>query len=173
MSGDPEAPVVLVDYDPTWPSRFEQERALLLDTLGEWLTGPIEHVGSTAVPGLSAKPIVDIMAGVRTLDDSRPAIAAAERLQYRYFPYRPDLMHWFCKPSPARRTHHLHLVPVTSRLWAERLVFRDHLRRHGSVAAEYALLKGRLAEQYRTDREAHTDAKGPFIQRVLADAGLR
>ena len=79
-------------------------------------------------------------------------------------------MHWFCKPSPAARTHHLHLVPVGGRLWTERLAFRDTLRQHPDIAAEYAALKTRLAAQYRRDREAYTEAKGVFIERVLTQA---
>ena len=76
-------------------------------------------------------------------------------------------MHWFCKPSAAFRTHHLHLVPFNSPLWIERLAFRDFLRKDPAVAAEYAELKGRLATQFEFDRESYTDAKGPFIQHVL------
>jgi GrpB-like predicted nucleotidyltransferase (UPF0157 family) len=170
MAIESEAPIILADYDPAWPEGFERERLRLAAALREWLAGPIEHIGSTAVPGLRAKPIIDIMAGVQTLDHSRPAIAAAARLQYVYFPYRTDVMHWFCKPSAAERTHHLHLVPVDSRLWIDRLAFRDHLRQHPTVAAEYAALKAELADRFRTDREAYTDAKAPFVARVLGVA---
>ena len=170
MPQPPEAPVTLVEYDPAWPAEFEKERARLAETLGEWLAGPIEHIGSTAVPGLGAKPILDIMAPVESLERSRPAIEAARQLHYVYFPYRWEVMHWFCKPSPSMRTHHLHLVPLNSRLWIERLAFRDHLRRHPEVAAEYAALKTSLAARYPNDREAYTDAKAPFVQRVLAAA---
>ena len=165
---DGEASVEIVSYDPAWPSLFQQERALLDAALGEWLAGPIEHFGSTAVPGLAAKPVIDIMAGVESLDGSRAAITAAGGLGYVYYPYRPDVMHWFCKPSAAFRTHHLHLVPLNSRLWIERLAFRDYLREAPAVAAEYSEMKIGLAKQFEFDREAYTDAKGPFIQRVLA-----
>jgi hypothetical protein len=120
-SGDPpnEAPVEIVPYDPSWPARFDEERERLLEAIGAWLVGPIEHIGSTAVRGLPAKPVIDIMAGVRTLDASRPAIAAVAGLGYCYSPYRPDTEHWFCKPSLAFRTHHLHLVPFGSTQWTE------------------------------------------------------
>jgi GrpB-like predicted nucleotidyltransferase (UPF0157 family) len=165
-----DAPVHIVAYDARWPRAFESERARLLDALGGWLAGPIEQIGSTAVPGLAAKPVIDIMAGVESLEASRPAIAALEAQQYCYAPYRIEVMHWFCKPSPAFRTHHLHLVPVGSRLWNEQLAFRDYLRAHQDVAAEYEALKRRLAEVHRFDREAYTNAKAPFVQRALADA---
>jgi GrpB-like predicted nucleotidyltransferase (UPF0157 family) len=162
------APVHLVDYDPSWPRQFEAEREQLLGVLRPWIAGPVEHVGSTAIPRLSAKPIIDIMVAVRSLVDSRPAIDALTVLSYRYFPHRADVMHWFCKPSPSVRTHHLHLVPFQSPLWRERLLFRDYLRIHPETAAEYDALKRRLARDHGSDREAYTDAKGPFVQRVLA-----
>jgi GrpB-like predicted nucleotidyltransferase (UPF0157 family) len=134
-----------------------------------WLVGTIEHIGSTAVANLPAKPVIDIMAPVRSLQLSRPAIEAAAALGYVYHPYKSDVMHWFCKPSPARRTHHLHLVPHESELWHQQLAFRDALRRNQSLAAEYANLKKSLSERFRLDREAYTEAKVPFIERVLAE----
>jgi len=166
-TGIKDAPVAITEYDPAWPSQFERERELLAATLQEWSDGPIEHVGSTAVPGLPAKPVIDIMVAVRSLDASRGAIPALTPLGYLYAPYHADVMHWFCKPSPAFRTHHLHLVPFGSLLWTERLDFRDHLRRNPTVAAEYAELKRRLAKEHEFDREAYTEAKGPFIRHVL------
>jgi GrpB-like predicted nucleotidyltransferase (UPF0157 family) len=163
-----EAPVRLVPYDPSWPSLFEAERTVLEGVLGPWLAGSIEHVGSTAVPGLLAKPVIDIMAAVHSLDASRPAISVLVHRGWFHFPYRADVMHWFGKPSPAFRTHHLHLVPFRSPLWIERLAFRDCLRCSPAVAAEYAALKQSLAQRYEFDREAYTEAKGPFVQQVLS-----
>ena len=163
-----EASIEILQYDSTWPSQFERERALLETILAPWLAGPIEHIGSTAIPGMVAKPVIDIMAAVENLDASRGAISAATNAGYLYFPYRPELMHWFCKPSPAFRTHHLHLVPFSSQLWLEHLAFRDRLRRDPDLASEYAGLKSALAAKFKLDREAYTDAKAPFVQRVLA-----
>jgi GrpB-like predicted nucleotidyltransferase (UPF0157 family) len=167
-----EAPVHIVPYDPEWPARFRRERGLLMSIMGEWLAGSIEHIGSTAIPGLDAKPVIDMMAGVTSLDHSRGALDILARYQYCYFPYRSDVMHWLCKPSPAYRTHHLHLVPLDSPLWRSQLAFRDYLRRHPGVAREYAVLKRDLARRHRFDREAYTDAKGPFIMRVRKLAEL-
>jgi GrpB-like predicted nucleotidyltransferase (UPF0157 family) len=166
----PEAPVEIAPYDPAWPARFEEEANLLRQALAPWLTGPIEHIGSTAVPGIAAKPVIDIIAGVRTLEESRPAIAAATGLGYCYFPYRPDIEHWFCKPSPAFRTHHLHLIAVGTTQWLRPLAFRDYLRDHSNVAAEYEALKRRLALEHHFDREAYTQAKHPFIDRITVMA---
>jgi GrpB-like predicted nucleotidyltransferase (UPF0157 family) len=163
---DGEAPVEIVSYDPAWPIRFAEEAGVLRGALAEWLVGPIEHIGSTAVPGLAAKPVIDIMAAVQTLEASRSAISAASALGYCYFPYRPDSEHWFCKPSPAFRTHHLHLVPIDSPQWRRAVAFRDYLRAHSDVAGEYETLKRQLALEYRDDREAYTQAKHPFITRI-------
>jgi GrpB-like predicted nucleotidyltransferase (UPF0157 family) len=169
MSND--APVHIAAYDHDWPSRFEAERQLLIDAIGPWLVaGSIEHIGSTAIPGLDAKPVIDIMAGVESLDRSRAALPVLERHRYCYAAYRTEVMHWLCKPSPTQRTHHLHLVPLGSPLWIEQLAFRDYLRTHPDVAIEYAALKRRLAEAHRFDREAYTNAKASFIQRALQNA---
>lgn len=167
MTDPGEACIELADYDAAWPVRFAEERALLRDVLAPWLAGEIEHIGSTAVPGLVAKPVIDLMAPVRSLQESRAAIIAAAAAGYVHFPYRAESMHWFCKPSPALRTHHLHLVPMGSVPWRQRLALRDALRRDCALAAEYAALKRRLAADHRYDREAYTDAKSPFIERVL------
>src|SRR5215204_5149176 len=92
------AAVEIVDYDPQWPAKFEAERVLLQGVLAPWLAGPIEHVGSTAIPGMPAKPVIDIMAGVGSLDVARAAIGELAKAGYVYFPYRAEIMHWFCKP---------------------------------------------------------------------------
>lgn len=156
-------------YDPAWPQRFARERALLERIVAPWLEGGVHHVGSTAVPGLAAKPIVDIMVGVRDLEEARDAISVLEAESYCYFPYR-EYFHWFCKPSPERREFHMYLIEPTHPQWAARLAFRDRLRTHPETAAEYLALKRRLADEHRADREAYTDAKAGFVERVVAEA---
>lgn len=163
-------PVQLVPYDAAWPVRFQEEHSVLARLVAPYLPGRIEHIGSTAIPGLVAKPIIDIMVGVSTLVESLPLIPILGELGYVYLPYKADVMHWFCKPSLAIRTYHLHAVPVGSSLWRDRLAFRDYLRAHPDVAAEYAALKLELAQRHRLDREAYTEAKGPFVERVLERA---
>jgi len=162
-----DAPIEIAPADPRWPALFAAERAAIATVLAPWLVGVPEHIGSTAVPGLAAKPVIDTMAPVASLDSSRGAIAAAAALQYVHFPYQADTMHWFCKPGPAHRTHHLHLVPLGSPLWHARLAFRDALRGDAALRDRYAALKLHLARLHRGDREAYTDAKGPFITQVL------
>lgn len=165
-----EAPIQIEPYNPAWPAAFLAESELLGPILERWLVGRIEHIGSTAVPGLSAKPVIDIMAPVSDLESSRPALSVLQAVGYCYFPYKTEVMHWLCKPSPDLRTHHLHLVPLNSRLWIERLAFRDLLVGDPSLARDYAALKHRLAAAHRHDRERYTDEKGPFIETALRGA---
>lgn len=160
-------PVRVEASDPDWPNRFEKERKALAKVVGDLAVGGIHHVGSTSVPGLDAKPIIDILVGVADLSTSRVLIEPLAKLNYLYAPYRPNEMHWFCKPDPAHRTHHLHLVPVDSARFRDELAFRNYLRSHPDVAAEYASLKRRLGAELEHDREAYTEAKADFVDSVL------
>ena len=99
-----EMPIYVVPYDPSWVDKFESEKASLEQLLAPWRKGPIEHVGSTAVPGLCAKPVIDIMAGVTSLSESEPAKDILRQAGYQYAEYKTDIMHWFCKPSFSMRT---------------------------------------------------------------------
>ena len=161
--------VVVVDYDSSWPARYERERASIVAALGDVMEGVagIEHVGSTAVPGLAAKPIIDIMVGVRELPVGERCIQPLESLGYEY---RGDAgipgRYYFRKGNP--RSHHLHMVQHGTEFWQRHLLFRDLLRERPAVAQEYAALKKELAVQYRTDRLAYTEAKTPFIDSALA-----
>lgn len=162
-----DEPIRLAPYDPSWPGCFERERGALNAAIEQWVTGGIHHVGSTAVPGLAAKPIIDILAGVESLDASRDCFEPLAGLDYLYAPYLADEMHWFCKPDPSRRTHHLHLVPTGSARFRDELSFRDRLRDSPAVADEYTELKRELAQRFADDREAYTDAKTNFIREAL------
>jgi GrpB-like predicted nucleotidyltransferase (UPF0157 family)/predicted nucleotidyltransferase len=163
-----DEPVRIAPYDPSWPDRFEAEKALLERTIGPWVTGGIHHVGSTAVPGLVAKPVIDMLVGVKDLASSRECFERLAKLNYQYAPYRAEEMHWFCKPNPAHRTHHLHLVPTGSLRYRAELAFRDRLRARPDVARRYQRLKEQLAVEHRDDREAYTEAKQGFIAEALA-----
>ncbi len=165
-----DQPIELVPYDSRWPGRFEQERSALQGAIAEWVTGGVHHVGSTAVPGLDAKPIIDILVGVESLAASRACFDALAQLEYLYAPYRAEEMHWFCKPDPSRRTHHLHLVPTGSGRFRDELDFRDRLRDEPTVAKAYAAIKHQLAAEFKHDREAYTAAKASFIDEVLRGA---
>ena len=168
MSDPADEPVRLVASDPDWPARFESERALLEAAIGDSAVGGIHHVGSTAVPGLEAKPIIDILVGVSDLESSRSCFEPLAELEYLYAPYLADQMHWFCKPDPRRRTHHLHLVPAGSLRFRDEIAFRDLLRSDQATAAEYLALKRRLAAEFEHDRDGYTDAKAEFIAAALS-----
>jgi len=168
----PEMPVYLVPYDDSWPRRFDEESAAIQRTLGSTVLS-VEHIGSTAIPGISAKPIIDIMALV---DDVRVAPSwfdALETIEYQYFPYAEERVperRWFCKPSSQHRTHHLHLTQIGSAHHRNQLAFRDHLRAHRKDAERYETLKRDLAERFPNDREAYTDGKSEFVTEILAKA---
>ncbi len=162
--------VMLEPYDPAWPDRFATERRRLLDRFADALCG-VEHIGSTAVPGLPAKPIIDVMAGVDSLADAdalmAPLLAAGYVTSAEFNAALTD-RRWLMRHAEGRRTHHLHLVVHDGRLWRERLAFRDALRSTPALAERYALLKAELAARHPDDREAYTRAKGEFVQAVLA-----
>jgi GrpB-like predicted nucleotidyltransferase (UPF0157 family) len=162
--------VRVVPYDPAWADLFAAERRRLeevLTTCG--LSLRIEHTGSTAVPGLSAKPVLDMLAAW-TDGEQRPAlIDAFQRAGYVYrgeqgIPGRD----FFRRGEP--RQYHLHLAEVDSRFWSDHRAFRDYLRAHADVAAAYGLLKQTLAERHPTDRAAYIDGKTAFVLDVLARA---
>jgi GrpB-like predicted nucleotidyltransferase (UPF0157 family) len=169
--------VAVVPYDPCWPEMFERERIHLLSCLPADLIGRIEHFGSTAVPGLAAKPIVDILVEVASLDETRRRIVPILEAQgYDYF-WRPiwgddtpPFYAWFIKRDRnGDRTHHIHMVESHFEHW-ERLLFRDYLIEHPDVAKEYGDLKMRLSKAHQNDRVAYTRAKGEFVGRVTARA---
>lgn len=161
-AGDRDALVEIVDYDPAWPITFEAERKRLAPLL---VGVDVHHFGSTAVPGLAAKPVIDMIARVSDLD--APVAALVQGAGYQ-FPraFNTTLSHrrFLCYPTAAHRTHHLHLVDEQGEL-ERRLHFRDRLRADPVLTSEYAALKRTLAERYSDDREAYTEAKSEFVKR--------
>jgi GrpB-like predicted nucleotidyltransferase (UPF0157 family) len=166
-------PIEVRDYDPAWPALFERERTQVGEALGEMVVC-VEHVGSTAVPGLAAKPIIDVLVGVRSLDEARSrSVAPLEALGYiylaQYQTWLPDEM-LFRKGPPGPWTHHLHLTEPSSPRWEEFILIRDHLRRHPEIASAYADLKKALALVFEEDIVGYREAKRPFLQAVMARA---
>lgn len=164
--------LVVVPYDPRWVEVFEAERRLLQRLLEPWLGGDIHHIGSTSVPGLAAKPIIDMMAGVRSLSEARAAFAVLTAHSYRYTGHRREEAHHFAKALGGVPTHGLHLTKPESALWRERLAFRDALRTDASLAGEYDALKRRLAKEHNDATLHYTSEKRPFVARVLAEQGI-
>jgi len=168
--------VAIVPYDPRWPESFRQERDHLRSCLPNELVRRIEHFGSTAVPGLPAKPIVDMLVEVTDLEATKARIAPILESQgYDYF-WRPTVgdntppfYAWFIKRNANRiRTHHIHMVEATFHEHWERLRFRDYLIAHPEAAGEYARLKARLAAAHPEDRVAYTEGKSEFIGRIMS-----
>jgi GrpB-like predicted nucleotidyltransferase (UPF0157 family) len=166
--------ITLEPYDPAWSQAFEAERMLLERVLAPWLRGGVHHVGSTAVPDIRSKPIVDVIAGVSDLEIARGAFEPLGEHEYVYTPHRPDIAHHFSKPSARlfEATHGLHLTEPGSALWRERLTFRDRLRADPVLAREYEALKVKLANDHPGDVDAYTKGKRALVARVLAGAGI-
>ena len=164
--------IVIVDYDPRWPAMFADERTRLLRAIGDDVVG-IEHVGSTAIHGLGAKPIIDILVGVRRIEEAGALILPLEGLGYEYVPeYESEIpdRRYFRKGPAGGRTLHLHTVAFGGEFWTRHLLFRDFLRAHPEVARRYDVLKRDLAVRFRGDRDAYAKAKTAFVQRVEARA---
>jgi GrpB-like predicted nucleotidyltransferase (UPF0157 family) len=159
--------IAVVPYDPEWPRLFDTEKRRLEALLAPWLEGGIHHIGSTSIPGIAAKPIVDMMAGVVSFEESRAAYEPLLGSGWESTPHRPGIAHHFSKPG-----YGLHLTEPGSDLWNERLAFRDALRADPELVAEYAALKFRLAEKHPNDVEAYLAGKRDFVGRVLAGRGL-
>jgi len=170
--------IVIEPYDSRWPGRFREEETHLRAVLPAELLGRIEHYGSTAVPGLAAKPIVDMLIEVTDLDAARARIAPILECEgYDYF-WRPTFgdnvppwYAWFIKryQRGGARTHHLHMItrgPEFADHWRA-LLFRDYLRAHPNVAADYGAVKAQLAVEHAHDRIAYTRGKSEFIAKVM------
>jgi GrpB-like predicted nucleotidyltransferase (UPF0157 family) len=166
--------VSIVPYDPAWPRMFEEEKKHLLACLPQHLIRRVEHFGSTAIPGLAAKPIVDLLVEVDSLEETKARIAPVLEAQgYDYF-WRathgedgPPFYAWFIKRNSAGvRTHHIHMVESDFEHW-DRLLFRDYLIAELETAKEYETLKLALARDYPNDRIAYTNGKTEFVVRVM------
>ena len=161
--------VRLAPYSDAWLSIFVAERDRLLKLFPQLLQ--VEHFGSTAIPGMPAKPIIDILAGVESMAVAEalvePVLACGYTTSAEFNATLPD-RRWFMRSAAGRRTHHLHVVVCRGRQWEERLRFRDILRSDADLAQQYAELKSHLAVKHRNDREAYTEAKYRFVASVLA-----
>lgn len=165
--------VVIRPYSAEWPAAFQRVREELWTACAP-LDVLVEHIGSTAVPGLAAKPVLDVLLGVGALSDLESKIPALERLGYAYVArYERELpmRRYFVKSGPDTVRVHVHGVERGKRLWNEHLKFRDALRADPTLRARYAALKLRLATEFAHDKSAYTAAKAPFIEAVLADRG--
>ena len=170
MLGLKRGTVKLAKAHDEWVRLFEIEKELLLKTFGDRIIA-IEHVGSTAIPDIPAKPIIDIRIAVSSLDDSyiEGFVAPLEKLGYSYMHKFQD-RHFFAKGPEEKRTHHVSLVKDGSKAWDDSILFRDYLRRNKQAREEYAALKEKLAGQYSEDRASYTKKKEEFIEKIINKA---
>lgn len=162
-------PIVVVPYDPEWPALFQQLGRRLRAVLPQ-VALRIDHIGSTAIPGMSAKPILDIQVSVATLEPIALYGVALETLGFMWRADNPDRTKRYFREPPGSRRTHIHVRRAGS--WGEQfaLLFRDYMRTRLEDASAYAHLKYRLAEQYREQRQAYVEAKGPFIWQMMQRA---
>ncbi len=168
--------IELSDYNKEWPQIAEQEIKKLYSILPTQHIIDIQHVGSTAIPGMSAKPVIDIQIAVDSLSAIKPiAIKVLKELGYEYWDKNPDQERlFFAKGMPpfgVKRTHHVHIFEPSSPHWREKILFRDYLRAHTEARLEYEALKKHLAQRYTYDREQYTSAKTEFINKILRQIG--
>jgi GrpB-like predicted nucleotidyltransferase (UPF0157 family) len=162
--------VVLSEYQSQWPANFSVAAAEI-EAVFSGVPSAIEHIGSTSVVGLCAKPVIDMLLGVESLSSVEPRIPNLAKLGYKYRPeYEREIpeRRYFVRPANLLPRIHLHAVEVGSRIWREHLVFRNALRATPSLAVQYARLKRELAVSHSHDKAAYTNAKAPFIAQVLA-----
>lgn len=165
--------IEIVEYNPNWANMFEKEAESIRKALRKDLIVEIQHIGSTAIPGLAAKPVIDIMLGLRNLSDGKNIIKPLEDLGYIYWADNPNPEKMFfvkgMPPYGKKRTHHVHVVQINGEFWQRRL-FRDYLRIHPQEAKIYEQLKRNLAAQFRDDREAYTQGKSDFVREIMEKA---
>lgn len=162
--------VHLSEYNPNWVIQFDEEKKRILSTIGHKIIG-IEHIGSTSVEGLVAKPIIDILVGVQELDEISNLVRPLGEIEFEYVP-KPEFKdrYFFRKGLWGQGTCHLHICEFNSSEWIDKLMFRDYLRLHPQVAQKYALLKEELASTHPFDRPTYTKKKEPFIQKIIVKA---
>ena len=166
------APVEIVGYDPSWPGMYESEKDLILRVIGQRVEA-IEHVGSTSVPGLGAKAIIDIMAAVPRLDHAPALVEPLASIGYEYLPEYEKFVperRYFRKGSPEPDSHHLHIVERSTAFWKDHVLFRDFLRAHPAWARRYEAHKRDLSVNLMNDPTSFTEAKTGFIVEALASA---
>lgn len=168
MDGLDRQRVRLEPYRMEWGERYQRERAQISSIIGDDILG-FEHVGSTAIQGLPAKPVIDILATVDNLDTAPAIVEPLEETGYELRSSDTDRM-FFAKGPKENRTHYLHVAEEESEYATEMIAFRDHLRENPDIAAAYANLKQSLAEQFPENRDRYTEQKSAFIEGVLDDA---
>jgi len=165
----------IVPNNPEWMALAKTEIEHIKSLFPNGLILDTQHVGSTAIPNISAKPIIDIQIAVNSLDVMKiVAVPLLQKLGYEYWAENPDQTRMFfakgMPPYGEKRTHHVHIVEPSSHHWLDKIAFRDYLIKHPEAAKEYEALKNKLAAEYKFDREKYTDEKAEFVKNILAKA---
>lgn len=169
MIGQYKRDLSIVPYQDGWQERFEHEAGQLRRVLGQEALR-VEHIGSTSIPGMAAKPIIDIMVAVVTIEHPSRLVRSMEGLGYQYKPFDtvPERLFFAKESAPEIRTYHLNLTEPTSGFWKNQLAFRDYLRAHKQLAAEYIELKKHIAEEHARTKVLNREAKTEFVKKVLS-----
>jgi GrpB-like predicted nucleotidyltransferase (UPF0157 family) len=157
--------------DPVWKYKGIQEKDELYELLNGFGVKQVEHIGSTAIPHLPAKPIIDLMASVPSFEGVDRIVEVLSLHKWHYVPPELDKQTWrrfFVKVENDRRTAHLHVMQEGEDRWEKQLIFRDKLRANPQLVEEYANIKYQLAQKFENDREGYTEAKTEFIRKVLS-----
>lgn len=160
--------IKIVEYESSWIVAYQQEREVISTALKQDFID-IQHIGSTSVPGLSAKPIIDILIAVNKLYSPEKYSKHLQKISYQYTYYAENINRlFFCKGTP--RSHHIHIVKYDSWTYWRHILFRDYLLAHPETAQHYEQLKREMVLKFKTDRGAYTDSKTAFIKSIVAQA---
>ena len=165
MIGLKRGTVKLSRYRSVWVKEFEAEKKRLTDVLGSKVVD-IQHIGSTSVPGLVAKPIIDLSIGIRRFKDTEKLVKPLAKLGYR-FDRKFQHQRFFAKGPDTKRTHYLHVMRYDGKKWKSDKLFRDYLRTHPRRVVAYAAVKERLAKQFSNERQKYSDGKDRFIKETM------
>lgn len=158
--------IEIVRYNPRWTVAYQQEKELITAALKQEIID-IQHIGSTFIPGLSAKPIIDILVAVPQLAAAEKYSSKLQKINYQYIYYAENVDRlFFRKGTP--RTYHVHIVEYASWTYWRHILFRDYLIAHPQTAQQYEQLKREMAIKFKVDREAYTESKTQFIQSIVA-----
>ncbi len=163
----PHQPLAYVPYDSAWPGLFETEKEKIQKRLGDLIVR-VEHIGSTAVPGMSGKPIIDILIVINSESDTEKCLRGLEDLDYEYMD-KPD--QYYLRKSTGESTgFHIHMTTLDNRFWRERIAFRDYLRNHPEAVDEYIDVKQNLIKQFGNDKDMYREGKAGFISEITKKA---
>ncbi len=161
--------VKVVPYQKKWATEFEREKARILKVCGDKVVA-VEHIGSTSVPGLAAKPIIDIAIGIKRLKDAKKLLPALRKLNYHFYKEFQRQRLFVAKGPDEKRTHYLHVMRYNGAKWKTDQLFKNYLRTHPKAVEQYSKLKQKLSKVHPDDRQSYADDKNNFIKSIIKKA---